>query len=485
MSSNEIQSSAAEAITPPRELPYYNAESPENGDGAAEPIDYPVVPSKLDDDQISHDSEEHEEGHQFERYPLCCRPILQFFADLVPYGGIVSNVFSLCSVTLGGAIISMPSSFAMTGIAMSTVYLIVITFLTVYTMTMMGMAMRVTGGRNFEECGDMLFGRGWSYFVGGVMWLSCIGTAIAYINAAVSLVTPLLIKSNASDFFKSDAGIYIVVVILWVVLLVPITIPKRINSVRYVSVIGVSMVLYFVVCLIIHGSISIHEEGLKNDLVWFASGNDGVYGLSIFIFAYMCQGVAYSVYYEMKPEPSVRQLTVASGIGMTLCMVFYIMAGFFGYAAFGSETMSSVLYNFDPIHQKYIFVAYVGMLIKICAAYGMNMIPVRNFQYHCLGWELETTPYWKHTIMILFTSSVVLVLGLFLNDINTAFGLVGSLCGGFIGFLFPAFFWMYCGHWSMETVGIWHWIGTWVIIFSGVVAICFGTVATIYFTIKG
>eukprot|EP00796_Vickermania_ingenoplastis_P009400 gene9400-biopygen6697 len=57
-------------------------------------------------------------------------------------------------------------------------------------------------------------------------------------------------------------------------------------------------------------------------------------------------------------------------------------------------------------------VAYIGMLVKICAAYGMNMIPVRNFHYHCLGWDLDTTPYWKHCIMIILSSLVVLICGL-------------------------------------------------------------------------
>eukprot|EP00796_Vickermania_ingenoplastis_P009410 gene9410-biopygen5876 len=61
-----------------------------------------------------------------------------------------------------------------------------------------------------------------------------------------------------------------------------------------------------------------------------------------------------------------------------------------------------------------------------------------------------------------------------------AFGLVGSLCGGFIGFLFPALFWMYCGEWSLRTVGIWNYIGTYIMIVSGVIAITFGTVSTIY-----
>lgn len=449
----------------------------------------PFAGKPAEEDQLSHDAGEDEvadtpvAANAFASYPKWLQPFAKFFRDLVPYGGIISNVFSLCSVTLGGAIISMPSSFATSGIAMSIIYLVSIATLTVYSMTMMGYAMAVTGARNFEECGDMLFGRGWSYFVGGVMWLSCVGTAIAYIGATVTLVTPIMEKSdNVSHFWKTTNGINVVVIIIWVVLLLPITVPKRLNTVRYVSVIGVSMVLYFVLCIVIHGAGSIADNGLPDDLEWFTTGNTAIYGLSIFVFAFMCQGVAFSVYYEMRPRRSIKQLTIASAIGMTACMIFYILAGFFGYADFGEETKDydSVLNLFDPIRQPYIMVAYIGMLVKICAAYGMNMIPVRNFMYHCLRWDLDETPYWQHCTLIFICSAIVLVAGLYIPNMNLAFGLVGSLCGGFIGFIFPALFWMFCGNWSSEKVGWLNWFGTYFMLICGVIAICFGTVATVY-----
>ncbi|KAG5471975.1 hypothetical protein CUR178_02640 [Leishmania enriettii] len=127
-------------------------------------------------------------------------------------------------------------------------------------------------------------------------------------------------------------------------------------------------------------------------------------------------------------------------------------------------------------------IAYIGMLIKICAAFAMNMLPCRNFIYHCVGWDLETVPYWKHTIVILVMAVLTLVSGLFIPSINTALGLVGSLTGGFIGFIFPAFFWMYSGNWSIKSVGIWHWLGTYFLVVAGVVAIVFGTISTVYFS---
>ncbi|XQJ29307.1 amino acid permease 3 [Leishmania guyanensis] len=409
--------------------------------------------------------------------------IFRFTEWLIPYGGVVSNCFSLGSVTLGGGIISMPSSFAMSGIIMSVIYLVVVTAATVYTMTLLGYAMKATGCETFEELARVLFGRGWDYFVGFVLWLSCFGTAVAYISAVSSLISPILEKSPGTPaFLLTTAGNRCITSLIWLVLMVPVVIPKRVNSIRYVSAIGVTMVLYFVVVIVVHSSTNGMREGMRGDMKYFTTGNQAVYGLSIFVFSFMCQAVTGSVYFEQRPQPSVRQLTIASAIAMTVCMVLYIFTGVFGYFDFGDDTKDSVLYNLDPVHNPYVMVAYVGMLIKICAAFAMNMLPCRNFTYHCLGWDLDTVPYWKHTIVILSTAVVTLVCGLFIPSINTALGLVGSLCGGFIGFIFPAYFWMYAGNWSLKSVGIWHYLGTYFLLISGVIAIVFGTISTVYFS---
>ncbi|GET91082.1 amino acid transporter, putative [Leishmania tarentolae] len=409
--------------------------------------------------------------------------IFRFTEWLIPYGGVISNCFSLGSVTLGGGIISMPSSFAMTGIIMSIIYLVVITMVTVYTMTLLGYAMKATGCKTFEELSLVLFGRGWDYFVGFVLWLSCFGTAVAYISAVSSLITPILEKSPGTPaYLLTTSGNRLITSLIWLVLMVPVVIPKRVNSIRYVSAIGVFMVVYFVITIVVHSSMNGMKEGMRGNMTHFTTGNEAIYGLSIFIFSFLCQAVTGSVYFEQRPHPSVRQLTIASAISMTVCMVLYIFAGVFGYFDFADDTQDSILYNFDPVHQPYMMIAYIGMLIKICAAFAMNMLPCRNFAYHCLKWDLDTVPYWKHTIVILATAVASLLCGLFIPSVNTAFGLVGSLCGGFIGFIFPAYFWMYSGNWSMKTVGIWHWLATYFLVVAGVIAVVFGTISTVYFS---
>ncbi|TPP47647.1 Transmembrane amino acid transporter family protein [Leishmania donovani] len=409
--------------------------------------------------------------------------IFRFTGWLIPYGGVISNCFSLGSVTLGGGIISMPSSFAMSGIIMSVIYLVVITAATVYTMTLLGYAMKATGCKTFEELSLVLFGRGWDYFVGFVLWLSCFGTAVAYISAVSSLITPILEKSPGTPaYLLTTSGNRLITSLIWLVFMVPVVIPKRVNSIRYVSAIGVFMVLYFAVTIVVHSSMNGLKEGMRGDMKYFTSGNEAVYGLSIFIFSFLCQAVTGSVYFEQRPRPSVRQLTIASAISMTVCMVLYIFTGVFGYFDFADDTQDSILYNFDPVHQPYMMIAYIGMLIKICAAFAMNMLPCRNFAYHCLNWDLETVPYWKHCLVMAVPATAALLCGLFIPTVNTVLGLLGSFCGGIIGMIMPALFYMYTGDFNLREVGLLNYVATHLLLVGGVVSVVFGTVTTIYST---
>ncbi|CAD2213935.1 amino acid permease 3 [Angomonas deanei] len=402
---------------------------------------------------------------------------------IVPPGGLVANCFQLGSVTLGGGIISMPDSFRTSGIIMAVIYLVVMCAVTVYSMLLLGYAMRLTGLDSYETMGRGLLGPGGDFFVGLVLCISCIGTAIGYITAAGTLMTPILeLAPGTPDYLKSEMGIRLIQTLIWAVLLLPAIIPKKLNSIRYIAVLGVCFVLYFVVTIIVHSTMNGLHKGKRENMAYFTTGNTAIYALSIFIFAFMCQGIAYPVYYEMRPRPSVKQLTTASTIGMVACTILYILAGVFGYFDFADATEVSILENYDPIHTPYMMVSYVGMLIKIVAAFCANWVPIRNFFYYAFGWNLATTPYWLHTIFCVVVSGIILVAGLFIPKVSLAFGLVGSLTGGFVSFIFPAIFWMYCGNWSMKTVGFLHWLGCQFMLIAGVVAIVWGTIATVYYS---
>lgn len=411
----------------------------------------------------------------------CMGKVKGFIGNIIPYGGLASNCFSLASVTLGGGILSMPRAFHTSGMIMATIYLVVMTTLTIYSHYMVLVVMKKTGCTTLEQLGRLFFGPAGGYFVGFVLWLSCTGIAIAYVSAVDSIVEPICLNSpNTPAFLLTRNGRRCLQVLVWAVFMVPVVIPKHVNSIRYVSTVGVCFVLYFVVCAIVHSGMNGIQLGYRDGMALFTTGNKAIYGLSIFIFSFVNHGVLGNLLKECKPRPSVKWMMIASGISMGTCCFFYALSGFFGYFDFAADVRSPVLYNYNPIKDPYLLVSSLGMLTKICAAFAMNSIPMRNFVYYCVRWDLETVAYWKHFLVVFTMAAIVLICGLFIPSINLAFGLVGSLCGGFIAFLFPGLFWMYAGDWSFRKVGFIHYFGTYFLLTGGVIAIVFGTIATIY-----
>ncbi|EKF32419.1 amino acid transporter, putative,amino acid permease, putative [Trypanosoma cruzi marinkellei] len=402
------------------------------------------------------------------------------FGAVIPHGGLLSNSFSLASASLGAGVITLPWAFHACGILMGTLYLILMTVFTVYTITILGYVMEKTGYRAFEQMSRGTLGKGADCLMAAVMGTSCFGAAVAYVIAVGSLITPIAQHSTATpEFFKLKKGIRLLVCLVWLFGMLPLVIPKQVNTLRYFSAVGVAFVVYFVILIVVHAC----QNGLpkRSEVRIVSTGNIGMEGLGTFVFAYLCHAVAFQVYFEMKVR-STTQLFLSATLSMTVCSLLYWLVGVFGYMEFGREVKESVLYMFDPVGEPLMMVAYVGLIIKLCVSYALNMIPCRNTLYYIIGWDINKLSYWKHIACVTLVSTIVLVAGLFVPRISTAFDLAGALCGGFIGFIYPALIYMYSGGWTLKGVGWFQYIMTYTSLFLGVICVVFGTGATIYST---
>lgn len=402
--------------------------------------------------------------------------ITNFF---IPHGGLLSGVFNFASVSLGAGIISIPTAFNTSGMIMATVYLVCVTVLTVYSITLIAQAAEKTGLHTYESMARGLFGRFGDIFTAILMWLVCFGGAIGYMIAVGSCVQAIFSHDTLPEFLQKKSGQRCIISAIWLFFMFPLCLPKQINSLRYASAFGVTFIVFFVLCIIVHSAQNAFTNGIRKDLVMVSTGNTGISGLALFIFAYLCQVNAFSIHREAKNK-SVSNITWQAAISCTMCGTLYFCVGFFGYAEFGPSLTKDVLQYFDPYKDKVFFVCYCGILFKLCAAFALNMLACRTALFQVVNWNVDTMPYWKHTIVSTLFAVGALILGLFIPDVKIVFGLAGSLAGGFLAFLLPALFVMYSGNWSLRTVGIWHYLATYLMLVCGVIAIVFGTGSSIY-----
>ncbi|KAF8295334.1 putative amino acid permease [Trypanosoma cruzi] len=399
---------------------------------------------------------------------------------IIPYGGIISSGCNLASSSLGAGILALPYAFNTSGLAMALVYLVVVGLLTIYSFTLLGIAGKRTGLRNYEQVTRALLGKGADYFLAFNMWLFSFGGEVSYMIYMGDLIGAFIDSSqSAPDYVKSSSGRRLITSMVWLVAMLPLCLPKEINSLRHISVLALAFVFFFVICVIIHSVRNTITHGMRDDLVYFRTGNSAIQGLSVFTFAFICQLNAYEVYEEMY-KPSVARFTKSAALGVFVSVTMFFCSGFFGYLDFGPALTGSVLKRYNPIEDKMMGVAYAGMILKLCVGYGLHMIPVREAVYHVFSVDVKTIAWWKNALVCGLMATLSLIGGLFIPSITIVFGLVGGFSGGFIGFIFPALLYMYSGNWTLQSVGYFHYIGTHFLLFVGVIGVVFGTAFAAY-----
>lgn len=406
--------------------------------------------------------------------------IIRSIVSLVPHGGVVANIYNLASATLGAGIVSVPSGFHDSGIIVSVILLIVVCVCTIYSIRLLALTKDKTGLRSYEEMARGLLGRGWDYFTAFLMFMFCWGTCVGYVISVGDLISPMLDSPNTNAFLQTDNGHRILVGLVWLVGMFTLSLPKQINSLRYASVVGVTFIIFFVVCMVVHSAQNGLRENIRGNVSLVNSGMSAVNGLSLFIFAFICQVNVFEIYEEMQ-KPTPRNMTRDAAISMSAVALLNFLSGFFGYCDFGEQVTGSILLLYKPLEEPVFMIAYIGICIKLCVGFAICIQPARDAVYYCLQMgKTSDVKYWLNWLVSGFLAVTALICGLFIPNINIVFSLLGGICGGFLGFLFPAYFYMYSGGFALREVGIWNYIGCAVLIVGGVVAAVFGTAVAIY-----
>ncbi|GET91021.1 amino acid transporter, putative [Leishmania tarentolae] len=84
------------------------------------------------------------------------------------------------------------------------------------------------------------------------MRMLCFGGDVPYIIALKSILTGFLKRSpTASDYIQSDPGYGLITSSLWIVVILPMRLPKEINSLRIVSTVTILFVGFLLPSLLI------------------------------------------------------------------------------------------------------------------------------------------------------------------------------------------------------------------------------------------
>ncbi|CCW71574.1 unnamed protein product [Phytomonas sp. Hart1] len=278
----------------------------------------------------------------------------------------------------------------------------------------MGIAVCKTNIRSFEGMARWLFPKGhyaFSYWAAFIRFFNGLSACIAYVLCVGDSFRPIFKEAHRRNpdnglisFFNTTVGNRILTIFIWLCGMLPLTIPKHIDSLRYASTFAVTFLIYFSIVVFAHSC----THGLKDfpshvkisdldgdansserTIYLFRTGNILLSSIGVFMFAYTCQTVAYEIWWDMRPEVRTpRNFLWSASIGLIITTIIYFFTSFFGYVDFGSTIGSrSILLMYNPINEPQVMIAYIGIIFKLSVSYALKGSTARNSFYYLIGWQ--------------------------------------------------------------------------------------------------
>jgi amino acid permease len=393
----------------------------------------------------------------------------------LPHGSVAASAFNLASATLGAGTLALPQAMATTGDAIGICGLCLGCAATIYSIRLLIIVVERTGYSTYEECAKKLVSPFFEKVVAALIMCFNWGTTLVYVVAIGKVLASFDKVEGFPEVFKGEWGHRFITSIFWCLFMLPLSLAKEINTLRYASLFGMLSTMILVAAIVTHSA-----QAGKNQLKAAQWSYKMVAALPVFSFSYCCQSNAFEIYAELSNR-STRKMTLTTAVSMITCTCIYIIAGIAGFAEFGDGTDGDILSNYGlPTKSIYIAVAVVAISFTLTMAFPICIFPTRDAVVQMMGYRnIYETPAKTRLLVAGLLATASIILGLFVPDIQLLFGVLGGVFGSSLGYILPVIFAWKSGDWTVEEVGYGDVIGTWALLVGGMICGIGGTVVTL------
>jgi len=386
--------------------------------------------------------------------------------------GIFGSIGLLAKAIIGAGSAALPLAFARLGIFFSVSFLLLIGFMTHFSLEALTLGIIVSHKPSYPAVVHSLLGHGAGAFLELCLVLRCAGLIIVYIvisadllagSAALPGILCEVFTSSSSGVTSSDSGWcsnrYLISGILTATVLVPLVTPKRLSSATWASIAGLASVLLWTIVTAVVALVAA-AKGLSFSPSWLPDSEAlgggsftsqaivALATLPVIATAYTCQMTVAFIVGELRNFSSNRMATV-SAAAVSLCSGVFLIIGLGSISAFGGKQIpADILELFSKSALERIvgltagkilgILVRLGFMISILANMPLQMLPYRqSLARLVLGGdrELAGIGYYAVTyaslVAFYFTAMAA-------TSIWVPIQLVGATAGAAIAFFYPA-----------------------------------------------
>lgn len=301
-----------------------------------------------------------------------------------------NSVFVLVSTIIGGGILSLPYTFWKAGCLYGPVMVIALGLISDFTVYLMILSSRYSGGTTYEEVGLRAFGAKMRYFTLFLLFLLLIMSCIGYVTLIRDLLSPLveLVSGYKFHFFGRS-----LVTLAGIGLVSPACFLDTLHSLRFNSVVSLFSIIILTVTIGYRSvqSMSSTYEGKMvtpladhlNNLKWTTDFDSIIYVLPIISVAFLCHFNVLTVHMELIDPTRLRIQGIIHTV-IFLCGFLYITLGLFGYLYARSKTAGNILNNF-PSDDPIISIGRLALVCTLLMNFPLLVLPCRSTIQRTIG----------------------------------------------------------------------------------------------------
>ena len=356
---------------------------------------------------------------------------------------LIASVLNMMNTIVGAGVLSLPLTVKKSGLIGTIVVLGCSLYLSLEGAKMLSTAAVYTKAESYGMVANKLNQHGMGILGDWAMIILVLGVCVAYFIILFSQVLDLAenwfgILRATLDKYYPLIGSLIALFIAFPLLCIP-----SIDSLKWISAASIVCICLFVVIAIIKGIKQVFTGGYSYYL--FPQSVAGfISAVSVLLSSMCCHASIPKMTSELKlPENSrfgnkVKKMIRIDNLAFLSCGTIYLIVGIFGYLAYGDNIANNLLTNFSNDNAWYLnIVKFVYAIVVLFSFPMVGFAPLISFDKMCFK---QPRPTWRRVAEAFVWTAISCFIAIIIPQLDTVFGIMGSLCGFLVNFAIPAYF---------------------------------------------
>ncbi|KAF1822028.1 uncharacterized protein K489DRAFT_297983, partial [Dissoconium aciculare CBS 342.82] len=289
-----------------------------------------------------------------------------------------SSVINLVNTIVGAGVLAMPHALSNMGVTLGVAVILWSGLMSGFGLYLQTQCAKYLdrGSSSFFALSQLTYPNAAVIFDAAIA-IKCFGVGVSYLIIIGDLM-PGVVRGFSSNVEHGNA-LFLLDRHFWVtafmLLIIPLSFLRKLDSLKYTSVVALVSIAYLVVLVVYHYSTgdTIPARGEIHLIKW----QGAIATLSSFpviVFAYTCHQNMFSILNEMhKPSPTRTATVVVASIGTAASI--YILVAITGYLSFGTNVVGNIISQYTPSIASTVGRAAIVVLVMF--SYPLQVHPCR------------------------------------------------------------------------------------------------------------